>query len=139
MAKQVNFLSALDVERAREPGLFFDGEGLYLQVTGAGARSWIYRYSVNGKARWQGLGSAQQVSLRNARLARDQARTMVRKGIDPIGEKRAAREAQKTAQKQQKVMKFKEAVEKYLRDHDDTWSNPKHRQHASDLCLPCDR
>ena len=127
MANQVNLLSALDVERKRDPGLYFDGEGLYLQVTGAGARSWIYRYSLNGKARWQGLGSAQRVSLRNARLARDEARTLVRKGIDPVGEKRAAREAQKTAEKK-KVVKFKEAVEKYLRDHDDTWSNPKHRQ-----------
>jgi integrase len=126
MAKQVNLLTALDVERKRDPGLYFDGEGLYLQVTGAGARSWIYRYTLKGKARWQGLGSAQQVSLKDARIARDGAQSMVRKGIDPVGEKRAAREAQKTDKP--KVLTFREAVAKYLDKHDDTWSSPKHRQ-----------
>lgn len=33
-----------------------DGGGLYLQVGGAGAASWIFRYTVNGKQRWMGLG-----------------------------------------------------------------------------------
>jgi hypothetical protein len=50
-------LSSLKVTRAREPGMLADGDGLYLQVTRANARSWIFRYSLDGKSREMGLGS----------------------------------------------------------------------------------
>src|SRR5438874_1514303 len=50
-------LSALKVSRTREPGLYADGGGLYLQVTNADARSWIFRFMLNGRARSMGLGS----------------------------------------------------------------------------------
>ena len=43
-------LSSLKVARAREPGMLADGDGLYLQVTRANARSWIFRYFRNGKS-----------------------------------------------------------------------------------------
>jgi YD repeat-containing protein len=41
-------LSSLKVTRAREPGMFADGDGLYLQVTHANSRSWTFRYFRNG-------------------------------------------------------------------------------------------
>jgi hypothetical protein len=37
-------LSSLTVKHARKPGMLPDGNGLYLQVTRANARSWIFRY-----------------------------------------------------------------------------------------------
>jgi hypothetical protein len=33
-----------------------DGNGLYLAVTGKGAKSWIFRYQLGGKRREMGLG-----------------------------------------------------------------------------------
>ncbi len=43
-----------------------DGNGLYLQVTRANARSWIFRYYRNSKSREMGLGSLNAVSLAGA-------------------------------------------------------------------------
>ena len=51
-------LKPLDVERETKPGKYADGDGLYLQVSGPESRSWIYRYTLRGKERWHGLGSA---------------------------------------------------------------------------------
>ena len=60
-------LTALKVERTKMPGMYGDGGGLYLQVTSAGARSWIFRYRLNGylskagkplRARWGSARSA---------------------------------------------------------------------------------
>jgi hypothetical protein len=45
-----------------------DGDGLYLQVTGANARSWIFRYFRTGKSHEMGLGSLKAVGLAAARL-----------------------------------------------------------------------
>lgn len=36
------------------PGYYADGDGLYLQVTDAGAKSWIYRYMLAKRRREMG-------------------------------------------------------------------------------------
>ena len=86
MPKLTERLTALAVSRATAPGMYADGDGLYLQVTGADSKSWIYRYSKDGKPRWLGLGSARDgmLSLPDARAKRDQARAKVLNGIDPV-------------------------------------------------------
>ena len=70
-------LKPLDVERETRPGKYPDGDGLYLIVKGATSKNWIYRYCKGGKERWLGLGSLKDVSLKDARLARDAARLRV--------------------------------------------------------------
>jgi hypothetical protein len=46
-------LSSLKITHAREPGMLADGNGLYLQVTRANARSWIFRYyRTENHAKW---------------------------------------------------------------------------------------
>src|SRR5262252_4192351 len=88
-------LKPLDVERKTRPGKYADGDGLYLIVKGATSKSWIYRYCKSGKERWLGLGSFKDVSLKDARRARDAARLRVKgdrstPGVDIVQEKRAA-------------------------------------------------
>jgi len=61
-------MSSLAVTRATEKGLYHDGGGLYLQVTASGAKSWIYRYMLDGRAREMGLGPLHVIPYR--RLAR---------------------------------------------------------------------
>jgi integrase len=130
VAQQTKLLTAIEVERKLEPGLYFDGEGLYLQVTGPTSRSWIYRFTLRGKARWMGLGAAQTVSLKEARDRRDEERQKIKKGIDPIEVKRAAEDASDAVKRAAtlKVVTFKDCVETYLTDHNDSWRNAKHRQ-----------
>ena len=43
-----------------KPGMHGDGGGLWLQVTPNG-RIWIFRYTLNGRAREMGLGSLRTV------------------------------------------------------------------------------
>jgi hypothetical protein len=63
MAKTVGKLTALQIGRKLKPKLYADGAGLYLQVTETGAKSWVYRFMIRGKARAMGLGSLSAVSL----------------------------------------------------------------------------
>jgi hypothetical protein len=44
-------LSAVQVARAR-PGYYGDGAGLWLQVRDTGTKAWVYRYAINGRARY---------------------------------------------------------------------------------------
>ena len=67
MARQIGRLTALAVSRAKTAGMYADGGGLYLQVTAAGARTWIYRFTLQGRTRDMGLGSLSAVSLSEAR------------------------------------------------------------------------
>jgi hypothetical protein len=54
MAKTIGRLTVLQVQHAKKPGMLADGDGLYLQVNGAGARSWIFRFTLEGKSREMG-------------------------------------------------------------------------------------
>jgi Arm DNA-binding domain len=71
-------LKPLDVERQTKPGKYANGDGLYLIIAGPTSKSWSYRYWKDGKERWHGLGSLKDVSLKDARLARDAARLRVK-------------------------------------------------------------
>src|SRR5215467_12868121 len=131
-------LRPLDVERERRPGKYFDGDGLYLVVKGATSRNWIYRYRKNGKERWLGLGSLKDVSLKNARMARDAARLRVKgdrsaPGVDIVQEKRDAREDAKATQIKVTLHVFEEGAEAYIREHWSIWSKKHRAQWPSSL------
>jgi hypothetical protein len=66
MARTTGRLTALKVARAKRPGMYADGGGLYLQVTERGA-SWVYRYMLAGRAREMGLGPLALFGLSEAR------------------------------------------------------------------------
>ena len=56
MSRGINRLSAKAVETTKNTGLLADGGGLYLQVSKSGAKSWLYKFMLNGRAREMGLG-----------------------------------------------------------------------------------
>ena len=72
----------------------FDGWGMYLLVTPKGYKWWRLKYYFEGKERLLALGVYPQVSLKQARKLRDDAKIMIFNGIDPL--------AYKKEQKQQK-------------------------------------
>jgi integrase len=73
-----------------------------------------------------GLGGFPDVPLARAREAAREARTLIRAGIDPIEQRRAARRALCAAQG--KAITFKECAETYIAAHEAGWKNAKHRQ-----------
>ena len=119
-------LTSLEVARKITPGKYPDGEGLYLIVAGPKSRNWSYRYWIQGKERWHGLGSLPDVSLREARIKRDAARQQVRAGIDIVQAKRSVREEAKVVAALVALPTFRQCAEKYIEDNWGKWSK-KHR------------
>src|SRR6185437_12552499 len=119
-------LKPLDVTRETRPGKYADGDGLYLIVAGPTSKNWSYRYWFKGKERWHGLGSFKDVSLKEARHARDAARLQVRAGVDLVQEKRAAREEKNAAEAAEKAKTFEQCAQAYIDEHWNGWSE-KHR------------
>ena len=74
--------TALEISRLSEPGVYGDGDNLYLQVRGPKSKSWLLRYTVGGKARYLGLGSLRKLPLAKARVkARARSRNSARVSI----------------------------------------------------------
>jgi hypothetical protein len=124
MPKTTPKLTALKVGRALPPGMHADGDGLYLQVTKSGAKSWIYRFLIRGKRREMGLGSLTAVSLADARAAAAACRALRQRGIDPIQNRKLER-AQATLA-DAKAITFKQAAEEYIETHRAGWKSKRH-------------
>ena len=61
--RETNKLAAVNLKRLR-PGLHGDGGGMWLQVTpNRRGRSWVFRYTFNGRAREMGLGSLDTIRM----------------------------------------------------------------------------
>jgi hypothetical protein len=73
-------LSAIAVARMSKPGRYAAGEGLYLQVTASGTKSWIVRYQCDGRARHMGVGAVSIVSLADAREKARETRRLLLEG-----------------------------------------------------------
>jgi integrase len=125
MAKKDERLSALRVSSKLPTGMHADGKGLYLHVSTAGAKSWIFRYMFRGAAREMGLGSLSTLPLAAARAERDKYRNQLKmERKDPL-EARKAQAAQE-ALEQAKSITFKEAAEQYINSQRAGWKNAKH-------------
>ena len=57
--------------------------GLFLDITTTGAKSWWYRYSLHGKQERLVIGRYPDLSLKEARQVRDESASLVAKGISP--------------------------------------------------------
>src|SRR5260370_14412273 len=129
MARTIQRLSPVKVRTAKA-GMWCDGGGLYVQCTkGADGnlhRSWLFRFAAKGRERQMGLGSAETVSLAEARQKAAECRKLHQAGIDPI-ENRKAAEA-KAALEAAKSMTFDECRDAYINAHAPTWRNAKHHQ-----------
>ncbi|MDP6574728.1 MAG: integrase arm-type DNA-binding domain-containing protein [Rhodospirillales bacterium] len=124
MARQIGKLKALNVARKKKPGMYADGGGLYLQVTAAGSRSWIFRYALLGKTRYMGLGPLHAVGLADARKKAAAARQLRHDGIDPIDARNA--DIVRARLEAAKSISFREAAERHIEAHEAGWRNAKH-------------
>ena len=128
MAQLVERLTTIEIARIKTPGLYYDSDCLYLQVTGGGKRrlskSWVYRFQIHGRRRYMGLGPLALVSLAEARIKALEYRRQVFDGIDPIEARRAKK--MQAALDAAKGVTFKHCAERYIASHKSAWSNAKH-------------
>lgn len=129
MAKTLARFVALDIERlagvkSDKTRMYHDGGGLYLCVDKRGSTSWVYRYTLDGRARTMGLGGFPTISLSKARKAAGTAREAHASRIDPLNQREAQRKARRAALLQK--ITFKKAAQDYITSKRDEWKNPKH-------------
>jgi len=124
MPKKVNRLSAVKVASTKKPGFYADGDGLYLQVTDSGSRSWVFRFKTGGRTRDMGLGSLNIVGLAEARGMAANCRRQRLQGIDPIEARKSGRvQAQLDAARS---ITFDDCRDKFITSHRAAWANDKH-------------
>jgi integrase len=125
MARASNKLFAVEVKSITQKGMHHDGGGLYLQVSAGGAKSWIFRFMLDGRAREMGLGPVHTVPLADARKRAAECRRTRLDGIDPIDARRAERDQKKL--EAAKSMTFDACAAAYIDAHKASWKNAKHR------------
>ncbi len=124
MVRQTRKLSALEVARIKDIGKHPLGEGLYLQVSKSGSRSWLFRYSITKKSTWMGLGSCNVVSLAEVRAKTLSLRKALLDGVNPLLQKNLLEQAQRLSEA--KLITFDECANRYISAHKSGWKNKKH-------------
>jgi integrase len=105
-------LTAAFVRKAAK-GRHLDDAGLYLVVDDGGRRYWQYRYQRAGRERGMSLGSADDVSLADARKAHAAARALLLAGQDPLEERDRA--------KLDLTRRFADVAAAYIEQHAPGW------------------
>jgi len=124
LARQINRLTALRVEKIKHPGYYADGAGLWLRVSKGGAKSWVFRYMLNGRQREMGLGGISAITLADARIKATSARKLLVDKINPIEARNAERAARLL--EMTRTRSFDECVREYIASHRAGWKNRKH-------------
>ncbi|MDE0453927.1 MAG: integrase arm-type DNA-binding domain-containing protein [Gammaproteobacteria bacterium] len=107
-------LTVKKVRAINQPGLYGDGNTLYLRVAPGGSKQWVQRLTIHGKRRDIGLGGCSWVTLAEARDAAYANRRMARRGGDPLAVKR-----------QPKVPTFREAAQRTFEALRPRWRSEK--------------
>ncbi len=108
-------LTSAKVKTITKPGMHGDGNGLYLNVTPSGSRSWIQRMMIGGRRRELGLGGYPATGLAEARALALANKAFVRSGRDPVAERRRTN-----------VPTFREAARRVYDANLPRWRNGKH-------------
>lgn len=130
MPKVAKNLGPLEVRRLNSIGFHSVGgvAGLMLQVSPTGTKSWLLRVRVGQKRREIGLGAFPGVGVALAREKAQQMRDDITKGIDPVLQRAAARQAIVERQIEAKALDwtFKRCAEAYIKAKEPGWRNAKH-------------
>ena len=107
-------LTVKKVRAINQPGLYGDGNTLYLRVAPGGSKQWVQRLTIHGKRHDIGLGGCSWVTLSEAREAAYANRRLARCGGDPLAVKRRP-----------KVPTFREAAQRTYEALRPRWRNEK--------------
>lgn len=134
MPRATNRLTTKTVAALKTPGMYADGGGLYLRITKALSKQWVFIFQWAGKRSEMGLGGAAALSLAQARDARDAAAQQLRSGQNPI----TARRAENTPDIPRTGDTFGEVATEVIDGLEAGWKNEKHKaQWRSSLKMYC--
>jgi integrase len=98
-----------------------DSRGLYLEVSATGSRLWRYRFRIDGKENTLALGRYPDMSLRDAREARDGALKLISAGINPALDRKQAKQAKAASNRNT----FQAVAEEWLEQFEKKGCAPK--------------
>lgn len=124
MPRRLEKLTALAVAKTKQRGYLGDGGGLWLQVSAAGTKSWVFRWTRGRKQHEMGLGPVHTVSLAEARVKARSCRQQLLDGLNPIAAREAIRQA--IALEQARSVTFDQCAADYIKAHRAGWRNAKH-------------
>jgi integrase len=111
----------------KKPGRHGDGAGLFFRTLRGDKAYWVYRYRLGGREREFSIGPYPEVSLSEARAKHMELRKrVVVDKVDPLAERRAARQAAALTPKAEKPS-FGEIADAHVKTMGGQWKNPKHR------------
>jgi integrase len=96
----------------------YDEKGLYLEIATNGSKRWRLKYRFNGKEQRLSLGTYPEVSLKEARIKRDELRKLIASNIDPS----AHRKMLKATGVEQSIYSFEVVAREWLDKFLPTWS-----------------
>jgi integrase len=117
MTRKINRLTARSVATITKRGRHADGGGLYLSISPNGGRRWTFLFRWHDKTTEIGFGSARagHVTLKEARELADEARKLIRSGINP-----------KAARRPTVGSTFGECADRYIEAMRPKWRSAKH-------------
>ncbi len=104
----------------------FDGGGLFLLISTTGGKLWRLKYRFQGKEKLLALGAYPDVSLKDARKRRDDAKELLAKDIDPGVAKKEAKAAA-TAIEQEQATTFEAVAREWFSKKKAAWK-PVHQE-----------
>src|SRR4051812_45746812 len=90
LAERLTVRAVTTAKATGKPMMLPDGRGLYLRV-GPNSKSWVYRYTEQGKSHDLGLGPFPEIGLADARAKALELRRARLRGFDPLGDRRTTR------------------------------------------------
>ena len=96
----------------------FDGRGLYLEISPRGGRWWRLKYRFDGKDKRISLGTYPDVSLKDARERREEARRQIANQLDPS----ELRKLEKAARVESVANSFEIVACEWFAKHEPNWS-----------------
>ncbi|MGZ9718838.1 tyrosine-type recombinase/integrase [Rhizobium miluonense] len=114
-----NKLSETKIKAITKPGIYSDGDGLYIRVQQGGSKNWVFVWRRGSKRNEIGLGGYGQgtapISLALAREKAEAVRSQLARGEDP-----------RSAKKEAKPKTFKDCMEDLIKARESGWRNTKH-------------
>ena len=89
----LNSRAVRNASTADKPYKLYDERGLYLLVNKTGSKLWRFKYRYLKKEKVLAIGKFPELSLADARIYREEARTLLAKRIDPCDQRRAEKNA----------------------------------------------
>ncbi len=114
MAKSTLPLTNTEIKNAKtkeKDYKLFDGGGLFLLVATTGGKRWRLKFRFNNKENIIALGTYPSLSLKDAREIRDNYKSMIAKGINPVEEKKSKLEKIKFEEKKKENTFYKVSQE----------------------------